>query len=191
MKPLIQRIQKLHHFLDRWWYAPVLGFLSFIDHFIVVFPVDGMLISSILLKKKRWFRMTFCIWVGSTLGAVLVSALAARYGMSFVESFFPDLMTTGMWRWALEFFQNHGLWLLFISGILPLAQQPAAIVVGLAGSPLDKVAMVLFLARGLKFFALAYISIKAPHMLQKLGSVHREAQEIQDLDAKDASLKNP
>lgn len=191
MKRIIQRIQKLHHFLARWWYAPLLGLLSFVDHFIVIFPVDGMLISSILLKKERWFRMTFWTWVGSSLGAILVAVLAAWYGLPFVESFFPDLMNTGFWKWALEFFSHHGLWLLFISGILPLAQQPAAIIVGLAGSPLDRVAMVLFLARGLKFFVLGFISVKAPHVLSKLRSVQAEVREIQELDEKDPSLKNP
>jgi membrane protein YqaA with SNARE-associated domain len=69
MKKYIGNLQK---FAEKIWYPPFLSVLSLIDVFVLFIPVDGLMISSVLLTPKRWKILGLLVGLGSILGALLL-----------------------------------------------------------------------------------------------------------------------
>lgn len=178
MKKIIQWFYYFEKFIDRWWYAPILGFLAAIDHYVIVFPIVGMLVSSIFLQHKKWFSLSIWSAVGSWFGAWVLAWIANSFGLSFIESYFPKMLQTPAWDWAHQFFYNHGVWLVFLMGLAPLPQQPPVIIAALAGTPLLEIGAVLLAARLIKFTFIGYIASHAPQKLRRFRSLRKELDEL-------------
>lgn len=183
-KSLHEKIRHLVGLLQRHagrgWYAPLIGLLSAIDTVVIVIPTDGILISSSMLKPRRWFLFAFSIAFGSTLGALALAALVGLQGHDWVLSAYPGIDESALWLWTERVFHSYGLYLVFAIALTPLAQQPAVILAGLAETPLAELAVALFAGRLIKYILLAYIGSHAPRLLSKLWGL--------DSDLKDAGV---
>jgi len=175
----IQRFVKtLQKHADRPWYAPLIAFLSALDNFIVIIPNDGILVSSAMLKPRRWFLFAFAITIGSTLGGLSLAALVEFQGLPWVETTFPALVSSVTWQWTDHFFDEYGLVVIFIVGLLPIAQQPAVVLAALAGTPLAELTAAIGLGRFIKFMAMAYLGSHAPRVLGKFWGMKDELAEV-------------
>lgn len=179
MKRIVEWFYFFEKFVDRWWYSPALGLLSALDHYVVVFPVLGMMVSSVFLKPRKWLSLSLWSGVGSWFGAVILAYLARAFGLGFIESYFPEMLQSPLWNWAHEFFYHHGVWVVFIMGLAPVPQQPPMIVAALAGTPLIEIAGVLLIARVIKFTTIGYVASHAPDKLKRLRGVDRELKQLQ------------
>jgi membrane protein YqaA with SNARE-associated domain len=179
MKRLIQRFYFLQKYIDRWWFGPLIAFCAAIDHYILFFPIDGMHVTSVLLHPKKWITLSFWVTLGSWFGAALLAWLVQFMGVALLQAHWPGMMQTSTWLWAQDFFMNHGRWLIFVMGLLPVPQQPPMIISALARIPVFEIASILLLARSLKYFALGWVAAKAPDRIQKLWGVRRELKELE------------
>ncbi len=186
MKKSLQFFQDLQRFVHQWWYCPAFGLLCGVDHYIVFIPVLGMLVSAVFLAPKKWFSLASWGGVGSAIGVWSIGWLSHELGLSFLQEYFPGFMTTGLWTWAEAFFIKHGVWVVFVSGVSPIAQQPAVMIASLAGAPLMEVGVVLLVGILIKFNLLAYLASHAPQALNRFRRVEKEVQELRSKD----SLKN-
>ncbi len=180
LKPWIEKIEK---YVDRWWYGPLLGFCAFMDHYVIVFPILGMMASSIFLLPKKWLKLTLWSAMGSWIGLWLLAWICQIMGLSFIQTHFPSMLQSEQWSWMQEFFSVHGLWLLFVVGLSPLPQQAAVLIVALAGAPILQIAAVLFVAKTAKFVFVGYLASHAP---QKLGRLKQVKNELRELDLEKA-----
>ncbi len=178
MKKLILCFQSLQKFVHFWWYAPLLAAISAIDHYIIFVPVLGMLVSSILLVPKRWLSLALWGGIGSWLGVWSVGWLSHALGISFLQSYFPEVMSSAVWSWAENFFKDHGVWVVLISGISPIAQQPAVMVASVAGTSMFEIGFVSYLGIQTKYLIVAYLASHAPQLLTRFRSVRDEIQEL-------------
>jgi membrane protein DedA with SNARE-associated domain len=186
MKRAVQFFQKLQRFVHLWWYGPAFFLLCAADHYIVLIPVLGMLVSTVLLAPKKWFRLALWGGVGSWLGVWSIGWLSHELGLTFLQQYFPSFMTSSLWTWAEGFFARHGVWVVFVSGISPITQQPAVMIASLAGAPLLEIGAVLLVGILIKFLLLAYLASHAPQALKRFRSVEKEVQVLRSKD----SLKN-
>jgi membrane protein DedA with SNARE-associated domain len=186
MKRAVQFFQDLQQFVHQWWYGPAFCFLCAVDHYIVLIPVLGMLVSTVLLVPKKWFQLAIWGGVGSWLGVWSIGWLSHELGLTFLQEYFPSFMATSLWTWAEGFFARHGVWVVFVSGISPITQQPAVMIASLAGAPLLEIGAVLLVGIQIKFSLLAYLASHAPQALKRFRSVEKEVQELRSKD----SLKN-
>lgn len=181
-------LEKLHTLIRRWtrrlqsysqriWYPPLIAFLAAIDHWIIVIPNDGILISSAILAPKRW--LTLAIWVaaGSTLGAVLLAVLVKFHGLPWILQYYPGLDTTTIWAYSSRIFSQYGLLMVFFCAATPLAQQPAIILAGLANTSLADFALVTLAGRSIKFLFLSYVSAHSPKLLSRLWGIQKEIKD--------------
>jgi membrane protein YqaA with SNARE-associated domain len=175
----VQRLVKaLQKHADRPWYAPLIALLSALDNFLIVIPNDGILVSSAMLKPRRWFLFAVAITLGSTLGGLALAAFVELQGLPWVEATFPALVSSATWRWTDHFFDQYGLVVVFVVGLAPLAQQPAVILAALAGTPLGEFAVAICAGRFIKFTAMAYLGSHAPRVLGKLWGMKEELEEV-------------
>lgn len=177
-KKIEAAIQHLQRFTDRFWYPPLIGFLSLIDTFIIIIPTDGILISSTMLKPKSWLYFSLCVTIGSTLGALILFYLVNKHGLPYILDIFPGINQGKIWLWTEIFFQKYGLLLIFIVSAAPLMQQPVIVLASLAQTPLLQLLAVLVAGRLLKYFILSYIGSHAPRLLSKLWGVKGELSEV-------------
>lgn len=171
-------VSRLQQFVDRIWYAPLIGLLAAADNFVLVVPTDGILISSSMLTPRRWFSFASFVAVGSTVGALALAAWVEYQGLPWVREFYPGIESTAAWTWAVEFFAKYGLLVVFIVAATPLIQQPTVILAGLANTPLLQLAAVIFVGRFIKFLIMAYIGSHAPRLLAKMWGVRGELEDV-------------
>lgn len=155
-----------------------MGFLAGIDHYILVFPVDAMIVSAVLIHPRKWISLSVCFALGSAVGALSIAYFTTVFGPHFIESYFPNVIQSSYWAWTQSFFTSHGLWLILLAAAAPVPQQPAMIVAALAAVPLWKIAALLSLGRFFKFFLIGYLAASAPAKLRKLWPLKRELEEF-------------
>lgn len=156
----------------------MLFFCCGVDHYVGVFPILGMMASSIFLAPKKWLSLSLWSAVGSWTGAWILAWLSQNLGLQFIESYFPVMLENSLWGWMQEFFLQYGIWLLFLVGLAPMPQQPAVIIVALAGTSLTQMAWVLLVAKLMKFVFIGYLASHAPQRLNKFKEVRGELEEL-------------
>ena len=175
---VLKKVQHLQLYSKKWWYQPLMGILAGLDHYVVVIPVDGLLVSSVLLNPKKWFSLAIFFTVGSSLGALGFLFILDSIGIDRLMALFPMIFESRFWTWAQDFFQSHGSWIVLGSGVSPFPQQPAVIVTGLAQVPFWTIAGMLVTGRFIKFMFIAYVSSHAPKKLSKLWGIQGELEEM-------------
>lgn len=153
-----------------------MGILAGIDHYIIVLPIDAMMVSCVLIHPKKWLSTSLWFALGSALGAISIAYFTNLLGLHFIESYFPGLAQSSYWSWAQTFFATQGIWFIFLSAAAPLPQQPAMIIAALASVALWKIAIVVILGRLFKFILIGYLAYHAPDKLQRLWPLRKELE---------------
>lgn len=174
----MKTIKFLQQFTDRIWYAPLIGFLAALDNLVLIIPTDGVLISSSMLKPKKWLSYAVFVAVGSTIGALILAYLVEEHGLPGTLKYFPNINQTKAWSVTLDFFQMYGLLCVFIISLSPLMQQPVVVLASLAATPYHKLAMAVFAGRFLKYLFMSYVGSHAPKLLSKLWGIEGELQDV-------------
>lgn len=117
-------LERLKKFADRGWYAPLVGLLAGADQFIVIVPIEWLMIPSILLNPRRWLWTALCIATGCTLGAMALATMAELYGMPLIEHWAPHVLHSRNWIHSMNYINDKGAWALFVIAVGPLT--PAA-----------------------------------------------------------------
>lgn len=174
-------LEKLKNFADRTWYVPLIGVLAAVDLFIVILPIEWLMIPGVLMKPRRWLPIALVITTGSALGSLALAALAQAHGPAFIENHLPSLIQSIRWKQSSEFIQLHGpLALLVIAGS-PLPQQPAVAFAGLSKMSLPLVFSVVWVGRALKYCFVAWAASHAPKLLAKLPGGKKLVKEVEEI----------
>ncbi len=174
MERIRNAVKRLQTFADRWWYFPVLGILAGADLFILVVPTDALLISSVMLRPKKWVSAFICVALGSAIGAAVFAGVIQWDTNLFMERWFPDAFDSVLWQRTDAFFDAWGGFALLLIACSPLVQFPAVAVAALSGMSLTKIFFVCLLGRALKAALFSYGASHAPRLLMRLPFVRRE-----------------
>ncbi|NJL23960.1 MAG: hypothetical protein HC902_01405 [Calothrix sp. SM1_5_4] len=181
----------LERFVDRIWYSPLLLLLCALDNFVVVIPTDGIVISSTMLKPRRWLFFGLSTAVGSTLGALLLALLVRDQGMSLIQDYYSGLTATEVWAWTQRFFSDYGLFLVFAVAASPVAQQPAVTLSALAETPMLKLFLVILAGRVLKYLIIGYLASHAPKVLVRFWGLRGDMEDAGVVLAEGNESQNP
>lgn len=171
-------VKRLQSYTDRIWYGPFVGFLAAMDNIVLVIPNDGILVSSAMLKPKKWFWFALCITIGSTFGGLVLATIVELKGMEWVSFHYPGLQDSSSWQWIQALFDKYGLFIVFLVAVSPLMQLPAVVLAGLAQTPLFELGLVIFFGRLIKFIFLAWVASHAPQLLSRLWGMKAELEEV-------------
>lgn len=180
-RKFISTIQK---FVNRIWFGPLLIFLSMCDSLIVIIPTTGIMISSTIVQRKRWWQFGVYVAIGSALGAFIIVMLTKFYGLEKLIILFPTLTSSAIWKWTLYFFKQYGLLVVFVVGLLPFSQQPALIFATLSNISLTPLIAAILISRLIKFPFIAYLASHAPKFLGRIWGIKFELEDVDLLKGK-------
>ena len=133
------------------WY---LGGLSFAESSFFPVPPDVMLAPMCIAENKKAWRFALIATIMSTLGG-LFGYLIGAWGFNVVE---PVLHNWGYWEkfeLAQSWFNEWGVWVVFIAGFSPIPYKVFTIAAGVAGMALLPFILASLIGRGARFFIVA------------------------------------
>jgi len=149
---------------------PWLFVISFAESSFFPIPPDVMLAPMAYARPERWLRYAMVCMVASVVGGCFGYALGF-----FLQEW---LLTFEMFQQQLAGFQSQfeqwGLWVILVKGLLPVPYKLVTIASGLAVFPLPVFIAASIVTRGLRFLLVAYVFQKfgpqlAPIIEKRIG----------------------
>jgi membrane protein YqaA with SNARE-associated domain len=135
----------------------IMGAVSFVESSFFPVPPDAMLIPMALARPDRAYFYAALCTVTSVMGGVL------GY---FIGAYLYD--SVGLWLMQLygygskidafrEAYAHLGTWIILLKGLTPIPYKIVTIASGFAGYPFVPFVLLSFIARGTRFFAVAFL----------------------------------
>jgi membrane protein YqaA with SNARE-associated domain len=170
MKKLLLRFRGwVEASVDQPWFVWTIATFAFLDLFVIFFPVDWILITTAVLRKRKGYELALACAVGSAMGALALGVLSHLYGLSVIEYFSKGITHTRRWHTTEREIQDFGAWALAAISVGPLPQVPAVVLCGLAKMRGYKIFASVLSARLIKYLFLAWASNNAPGFLKKIS----------------------
>lgn len=159
----------LKDFSDRPWYLPFICLLAFADFFVVVIPTDALIVTTSIMKPKRWLITAITVTTASALGSLALGTFGRYGGEPFVGWIMgKDFFSSANWIRMSEWIDHYGFWGLSFIALGPLPAQPAILVCALAHMKLPEITAAVFLGRAPKYFLLSYLATHSPKWFKKV-----------------------
>jgi len=168
---LLRWISSIQRFSDRVWYIPLVSLLALLDFFILVIPTDALVISTSILRPKRWISLFIWVSMGSTLGAVILALLIQIWGNPMITFFAGQNLQSPAWIETQKFIGDYGVIAILGLAVGPLPLQPGIIVATAAGMPLFEMAVASFIGRAIKYAFFSWAATHVPHLLGKFWGI--------------------
>ncbi len=168
----------LQRYSNRWWYAPAIAVLAFLDLFLIVIPTDGLLISAVMLSPRRWIYAALIVSLGSSVGAYVLAHIIHEHGLPILLQISPSIEQSSAWTWTSHLMDQWGAWAVFLVALSPLMQHPAIALAALAEMPEAKIFVYVFAGRVIKYLFLAWLATHAPAFLNRLWGLQYELEEV-------------
>lgn len=150
----------------------LLSVISFLETIIVPIPIEVVLIPLMAINKHR-------IWVIATVttaGCLVAAIVGYGVGLALYQSvgaWFIDTMGMQSAYEAFQsFFDQYGFVAILALGILPIPFQVAMITAGLSGYPFVLFVLAALMARGLRYYGLAWLVYQFGDRAQALWKRH-------------------
>jgi membrane protein YqaA with SNARE-associated domain len=135
----------------------LMGFVSFIESSFFPIPPDVMLIPMMLARPdKAYFFATVCTLTsvaGGVLGYAIGALLYDTVGLWLIQLYgYADKIET-----FRELYAEWGAWIIIGKGVTPIPYKLVTIVSGFAGYSLAMFILCSFVARGIRFYVLAFL----------------------------------
>lgn len=156
----MQIFSKIYHTILNWAqsrYAVYwLCLLSFVESFILPYPPPDILLAPMALKKpKSAYKFALVCTLFSVLGGVVGYFIGALLldvitPLLIKLHYMDRLETIEVW------FEQYGIWIVAIAGFSPMPYKIFTIGAGVASMALLPFILMSILARGLRFFLVAF-----------------------------------
>lgn len=154
VKRWVNRLNRSRHPL---W---IIGVLSFLETIIIPVPIELILIPMMAANRGR-------IWLIATItfaGCLLAAIVGYGVGMVLYESLGSWFLETMGYQDAYQsfksFFDRQGFIAILAVGIIPIPFQVAMITAGLAGYPIYLFVLAAGIARGIRYYGLAWLVLR-------------------------------
>jgi len=143
---------------------PLLALVSFLESFIFPIPTDAMIIPMVIAKRNKFFKISLIAIVFSVLGALIGYAIGYVFfneiGVKIFEIFGTENSNLFIEKLESEKGLLSGTIILFIAGFTPLPFKIITISSGFVHFNIFLFILTCFIARGLRFFLVAYLAYK-------------------------------
>jgi membrane protein YqaA with SNARE-associated domain len=134
-----------------------MGAISFAESSFLPLPPDVMLIPMALAKPQRAYALAFWCTVTSVAGGLVGYAIGAllydSVGAWLIQLYgYAEKMETFRAAYA-----QWGAWIILLKGLTPIPYKIVTITSGFAGYNLFLFVILSMIARGMRFFALAFL----------------------------------
>jgi len=149
-----------------------LAIISFAESSFFPIPPDIMIIPMVIAKKTDYIKIFLVATIFSALGGLLGYFIGASFleiAMKVLEFYEYENQVINL-KTSLSEGTGLYIWLatLFLAGFTPLPFKVFTITSGIIGLNLLIFFLICLLARGLRFFIVAYLSFKFGNVINKL-----------------------
>ena len=149
--PLYERVMRWSRHRHAEWY---LGAMSFAESSFFPIPVDVMLAPMCMAQRNKSWRYAMIATVTSTLGG------AAGYGIGYlafeaIEPWLAESHYWGAYETARAWFDQYGIWTVFVAGFTPIPYKVFTIAAGVAALTFPGFLIASLIGRGARFFLVA------------------------------------
>ncbi len=142
----------------------ILAFISFIESSFFPIPPDVMIIPMVIAKRAEYLKIFLIATIFSTLGGLggyLLGSLFLDISTKLLEIYGYENKVLNL-KDSLSSGSGLYVWLgtLFLAGFTPLPFKVFTITSGIIGFNLFIFFIICLIARGLRFFIVAYLSFK-------------------------------
>jgi membrane protein YqaA with SNARE-associated domain len=135
----------------------IMGLISFVESSFFPIPPDAMLIPMSLARPDRAYSYAFiCTWTsvaGGILGYAIGSLLYDSVGQWLISLYgYGDKVES-----FREAYAEYGMWIILLKGLTPIPYKIVTITSGFAGYDIWLFILFSMIARGGRFFVLAFI----------------------------------
>jgi membrane protein YqaA with SNARE-associated domain len=161
-------IKKLYDKCVKWagyrFAKSILAVVAFAESFIFPIPTDVMIIPMVIAKKNEFLKIALIAIVFSVLGALIGYLIGYVFfnevGVKIFEIFGSENANIFKEKLASETGLFSGIIILFIAGFTPLPFKIITISSGFVHFNIFLFIITCFVARGLRFFLVAYLTYK-------------------------------
>lgn len=150
----------------------LLGTLSFLETIILPIPIELVLIPLMAANKQRIWLLAAV----TTAGCLIASLVGYGVGMLLFQSigtwFIEFMGMQNSYQAFQTFFEQYGFIAILCIGILPIPFQVAMITAGLSGYPILLFVLAALMARGVRYFGLAWLVHRFGHRVLVLWKRH-------------------
>ncbi len=168
----LERLNGSRHML---W---LLAVLSFLETLIVPVPIELVLIPLMAVNRQRLWRIATV----TTAGCLAASLVGYGVGMALYQSvgvwFIDTLGMQDAYQAYQGFFDQYGFIAILTLGILPIPFQVAMITAGLSGYPITLFVLAALIARGLRYYGLAWLVWRFGPGVERLWRRHAVATSL-------------
>lgn len=143
---------------------PFLAFISFIESSFFPVPPDIMIVPMVIAKSEDYLKIFLIATIFSVLGGVLgyfLGSIFFEFSMTIIDFYNYE---EKVFELQHKLSNKTGLvfWIgtLFLAGFTPLPYKVFTITSGFIGFNLYIFILISLLSRGLRFFIVAYLSMK-------------------------------
>lgn len=135
----------------------IMGAVSFVESSFFPVPPDVMLIPMSLARPERAYAYAFlCTWTsvaGGLLGYLIGSVLYDSVGQWVIGLYgYGDKVQA-----FRDAYNEYGAWIILLKGLTPIPYKIVTITSGFAGYDLVWFVLLSFIARGMRFYFLAFL----------------------------------
>src|SRR5215470_18840133 len=146
----------------------LMGLVSFVESSFFPVPPDVMLIPMSLARPERaWFYATVCTVTsvaGGVLGYVIGAALYDSVGQWLIQLYGYGAKVEAF----REAYRQYGAWIILLKGLTPIPYKIVTITSGLAGYPIVPFILLSFVARGMRFYLVAFLIYRYGERARKI-----------------------
>lgn len=169
-----QQIRRLYDWAMRVVASPkaiiTLCLVSFMESSFFPIPPDVLLIPLVLKQREKAFRIaTYCM-IASVLGGAFGYAIG-HFAYGTIEPFLSQGFIEKM-HWFSGKYNEYGSWIVFGAGITPFPYKIITIASGVTGLNFVVFMVASLLARGLRFFLIAFLLWKWGKPMQEFIEKH-------------------
>ncbi len=166
-----------------------MALLAGLDLFVVVVPTDGLFVSSILARPRRWVFVAVLVAIGSSVGGFVLAQATELFmkgilgahgttNLEWLNSILKSVIETpdsSVQKWV----EQYGIWAIMIGAISPLPLQPFVVGPVLTGMSVPTIAMSLFAGRLAKYLLLGAVVAYVPRFVPYLKGIQDEIVETE------------
>ncbi|SMN10872.1 FIG139438: lipoprotein B [uncultured Candidatus Thioglobus sp.] len=156
----MQIFSKIYHTALSWAQSQYaiywLCLVSFVESFILPYPPPDILLAPMALKKpKNAYKFALVCTLFSVLGGV-VGYFIGAFLLDVITPLLIKLDYIDRLETIKVWFEQYGIWIVAIAGFSPMPYKIFTIGAGIASMALLPFILISMLARGLRFFLVAF-----------------------------------
>ncbi len=144
-----------------------LGGMSFIESVFWPIPVDVMLAPMSMAKPHKAYFFASIATITSVLGAAVGYLLGATLYDPVVVPLMESLRAMDKMLIAQSWFEEYGVWVIFIAGFTPIPYKIFTVTAGLLSMAFIPFMLVSVVGRGARFFLVSGLMAKGGEGMEK------------------------